>query len=288
MMPLAEDKPRPEPMQTLAREASFQGVGAHTGAEVRARLRPSGQGRIIFRRMDLGGREVSVDPARAEASRCTVLSEDGVKIRTVEHLLAALLMGGVDSVEVELDGEEIPILDGSAAPLVDIILEAGLQPLSEPRRSFQVKQSLRVEDGRSAVAFEPGSIFEVFYEIDYPHPLIGKQELAICLDSEAFRTQVAPARTFGFLKDAERLRAMGLARGSSLENTVVLDDRGLVNPPLRFPDEFVRHKILDLIGDLALLGAPLQGRVTASRAGHSLHLRAVQALRGGAGGVDFS
>ena len=286
-MPPAKDKPRPEQMQTLAREACFAGVGAHTGTEVRVRLRPSGQGRVVFRRMDLGGREVSVHPARAESSQCTVLSEGGVKIRTVEHLLAALLMGGVDSVEVELDGEEIPILDGSAGPLVDMILEAGLRPLSEPRRSFQVKKPLRVEDGRSAVSFEPASIFEVSYEIEYQHPFIGKQKLALSLDWEVFRTQVAPARTFGFLKDAERLRAMGLARGSSVENTVVLDDKGLVNPPLRFPDEFVRHKVLDLIGDLALLGAPLQGRVTASRAGHSLHLRAVQALLREAGDVDF-
>jgi len=281
-MPPAEDKPRPEQMQTLAREACFAGVGAHTGAEVRVRLRPSGQGRVVFRRMDLGGREVSVHPARAESSQCTVLFDGGVKIRTVEHLLAALMMGGVDSVEVELDGEEIPILDGSAAPLADIIVEAGLRPLSEPRRPFQVMKPLRVEDGRSAVSFEPHLSFEVSYAIEYDNPLIGKQELGLSLDPRTFRAEIAPARTFGFLKDAERLRAKGLARGSSVENTVVLDDRGLVNPPLRFPDEFVRHKILDLIGDLALLGAPFQGRVTASRAGHSLHLRAVQALHRGA------
>ena len=132
------------------------------------------------------------------------------------------------------------------------------------------------------LSFEPHLSFEVSYAIEYDNPLIGKQELGLSLDSRTFRAEIAPARTFGFLKDAERLRAKGLARGSSVENTVVLDDRGLVNPPLRFPDEFVRHKILDLIGDLALLGAPFQGRVTASRAGHSLHLRAVQALHRGA------
>jgi UDP-3-O-[3-hydroxymyristoyl] N-acetylglucosamine deacetylase len=287
MMPLAENKPRPEPMQTLAREASFAGVGAHTGAEVRVRLRPSGQGRVVFRRMDLGGREVSVDPARAESSRCMVLFDGVVKILTVEHLLAALLMSGVDSVEVELDGEEIPILDGSAAPLVDLILRAGLQPLPQPRPVLRVKKHLRVEEGRSVVSFEPASAFEVLYEIEYQHPLIGKQELALALDPEAFRSQVAPARTFGFLKDAEQLRARGLARGSSVENSLVLDDRGLVNPPLRFPDEFVRHKILDLVGDLALLGAPLQGRVTARRAGHTLHLRAVRALLDATGSIDL-
>ncbi len=271
-------------MHTLAREACFAGVGAHTGAEVRVRLRPSDQGRIVFLRTDLGGLIIPVNAASAQASQCMVLSEGGARVRTVEHLLAALLMSGVDSLEVELDGEEIPILDGSAAPLVEILEEAGRRPLSGPRRYLRVVRPLLVADGRSAVAFEPASNFEVSYEIDYPHPLIGEQKLALALDPEAFRSQVAPARTFGFLKDAERLRAQGLALGSSLENTLVLDDRGLVNPPLRFPDEFVRHKVLDLVGDLALLGAPLLGRVAARRAGHSLHLRAVQAfLREGEG-----
>lgn len=267
-----------EPKQTLAREVSFQGVGAHTGVEVRVRLRPSDRGRVVFRRLDLGGRTIAVNPAAAEASQCMVLSEGGVRVRTVEHLLAALLMSGVDSLEVELDGEEIPILDGSAAPLVELIREAGRRHLSGPRQPVRVVKPLLVEDGPSSVAFEPSSNFEVAYEIKYQHPLIGKQKLAVKLDPKTFRSQVAPARTFGFLKDAERLRAKGLALGSSLENTIVLDDYGLVNPPLRFPDEFVRHKILDLVGDLALLGAPLLGRVTARRAGHSLHLRAVQAL----------
>ena len=276
MRPLEEGKPQGEPLHTLAREARFAGVGAHTGVEVRVRLRPSDQGRVVFLRRDLGGLIIPVNPASAQASQCTVLSEGGVRVRTVEHLLAALLMTGVDSLEVELDGEEIPILDGSAAPLLEILEQAGRRPLSSPRRFLRVGRPLLVADGRSSVAFEPASNFEVSYEIDYSHPLIGRQELTLELGPEVFRSQVAPARTFGFLKDAERLRAQGLALGSSLDNTLVLDDRGLVNPPLRFADEFVRHKILDLVGDLALLGAPLLGRVTARRAGHGLHLLAVQ------------
>jgi UDP-3-O-[3-hydroxymyristoyl] N-acetylglucosamine deacetylase len=271
--------------QTLAAEASFCGIGAHSGKQVRVSLRPSRAGRIVFRRLDLGGREILVNPGLAEANQCTVLSQDGVKVRTVEHLLAALLMCGVDSVEADLDGEEIPILDGSAAPLVEIILRAGRKRLAEPRRPFRIEKPLVVEDGHSTVSLEPHPFFEVFYAIEYDNPLIGKQELGLALDPATFRAEVAPARTFGFLKDAEGLRARGLALGSSLENTVVLDERGVVNPPLRFPDEFVRHKILDLVGDLALLGAPLIGRVAARRAGHRLHLRAVQALVRGAGDV---
>jgi UDP-3-O-[3-hydroxymyristoyl] N-acetylglucosamine deacetylase len=275
-----------ERKHTLAAEASFCGIGAHSGKQVRVSLRPSGVGRIVFRRLDLGGREILVSPGLAEANQCTVLSQDGVKVRTVEHLLAALLMCGVDSAEADCDGEEIPILDGSAAPLVEIILQAGRRRLAEPRRPFRIKKPLVIEDGESTVSLEPHPFFEVFYAIDYDNPLIGKQELGLAIDPATFRTEVAPARTFGFLKDAEGLRGRGLARGSSLENTVVLDERGIVNPPLRFPDEFVRHKILDLIGDLALLGAPFIGRVAARRAGHRLHLRAVQALVREAGGFD--
>lgn len=267
-----------ERKNTLAASAHFSGVGAHSGRIVRAALKPSDAGRIFFRRSDLGGLVIGLDPARAESPNCTVLRGEGGAVRTVEHLLAALLMSGLDSVEVELDGEEIPILDGSAAPLVELVRRAGKRELAEGRTILALREPLTLADGPASICFEPAAGLEISYLIEYKHPAIGRQELSLALDEETFRTGVAPARTFGFLKDAEMLKARGLALGSSLENAVVLDDAGVVNPPLRFPDEFVRHKILDLAGDLALLGAPLRARVTARRAGHGLHQRAVREL----------
>ncbi|OGD12217.1 MAG: UDP-3-O-[3-hydroxymyristoyl] N-acetylglucosamine deacetylase [Candidatus Aminicenantes bacterium RBG_13_62_12] len=263
---------------TLAAPARFSGVGAHTGKFVRVVLEPSDVGRVVFRRRDLDSLVVAVDPARSGARNCTLLSGEGACVRTVEHLLAALLMCGIDSAEVELDGEEVPILDGSALPLVRIIREAGKSPLADSRRVLVLAKPLALEEGPASIVLEPSGGFEISYSIEYRHPLIGEQRVSFRLDEDTFRTQIAPARTFGFLKDAEKLRAKGLALGSSLENTVVLDDERVVNPPLRFPDEFVRHKVLDLVGDLALLGAPLRTRVSAVRAGHDLHLRAVRAL----------
>ena len=270
--------PVSERQHTLAGPADFSGIGAHTGRIVRVVLSPSDSGRIVFRRRDLDGLPVGVDPARAGAQSCTFLFSEGARVRTVEHLLAALLMCGVDSAEVVLDGEEIPVLDGSASPLVRLVENAGTRELDADRVPLILAKPFIVDEGRASILFEPASELEVSYVIEYPHPAIGRQELSLRLDGETFRTQVAPARTFGFLKDAERLKAMGLALGSSVDNTIVLDDDELVNPPLRFADEFVRHKILELVGDLALLGAPLRARVSARRAGHDLHLRAVRAL----------
>jgi UDP-3-O-[3-hydroxymyristoyl] N-acetylglucosamine deacetylase len=282
MTPMAERK------HTLAGPARFSGVGAHTGRFVRVTLKPSDGGRVFFRRSDLAGLVIGLDPARAEAQSCTVLRAEGGAVRTVEHLLAALLMCGVDSAEVELDGEEVPVLDGSAAPLVELVRREGKRELDEERTVLAVSEPLTLVEGDASICFEPAAGLEVSYLIEYGHPAIGRQEMSLELNEETFRTGVAPARTFGFLKDAEALRARGLALGSSLENAVVLDDAGVVNPPLRFPDEFVRHKILDLAGDLALLGAPLRARVTARRAGHGLHQRAVRELSRTAARDDVS
>jgi UDP-3-O-[3-hydroxymyristoyl] N-acetylglucosamine deacetylase len=264
--------------RTLSRPTRFSGVGIHSGRAVNLTLNPSDSGGVVFRRLDLGDVEIPLEAGTAEAENCTVIRSARASVRTVEHLLAALRMSGVDSARVDLDAEEVPILDGSAVPFWRAILAAGTVALPEERRSLRIGRPHRVEDGRSSVSFEPGPRFGVFYSIEFSHPRVGKQELELDLTPECFGTEVAPARTFGFLKDVEHLRSRGLALGASLENTVVLDESGVLNPPLRFPDEFVRHKILDLVGDLSVAGLPLVGRVRADRAGHALHLRAIRSL----------
>lgn len=263
---------------TLARPVTFSGVGVHSGRPVNLTVGPSSAGRIVFRREDLGGTEVPLDPAAAEARHSTCVTSGGASVRTIEHLLSALRMAGLDSALVTLDAEEVPILDGSAAPFVRAFSATGASPLDEPRTSIRVLEPFRFAENDASVAFAPGPGFRVSYAIEFAHPLIGREEIDLVLTPELFASDVAPARTFGFLKDAEELRRLGLARGSSYENTVVLNEERVVNPPLRFPDEFVRHKVLDLVGDLAVAGAPLLGSVRAEKAGHALHIRALQAL----------
>jgi UDP-3-O-[3-hydroxymyristoyl] N-acetylglucosamine deacetylase len=261
--------------RTIRRPVSFAGVGIHTGEKVSLTLKPSSRGRILFRRMDLGGREVEVDPRKTESLNCTALLFDSGRIQTLEHLLAVLHILGLVSVEVELWGEEIPIMDGSAAPLMEEILKAGLRPISQSLEAVRILKPHRLEEGGACLSFSPDSDFRVTYAIDFSHPLIGRQDISVALTRKFFREEIAPARTFGFLKDAAELRKRGLALGGSLDNSIVLDEERVISGKLRFRDEFVRHKVLDLIGDLALFGAPLLGHFRAERAGHRLHHKAV-------------
>ena len=264
--------------RTLAKELDFSGVGVHSGRPVNLRLRPSDSGSLVFRRLDLGGLEIPSQPLLYAAQNCTFIKKGEAGIQTVEHLLAALRMCGVDSAAIELDAGEVPILDGSAAPFIEAIAGAGTTSIPEKRKVLKIIKPFRLQEKDLSVSFLPDTCFRVSYSIDFSHPLIGREELSLELTPESFAKEVAPARTFGFAKDAEKLRRLGLALGSSLANTVVLDDEKVVNPPLRFPDEFVRHKVLDLVGDLAIVGAPVIGHVRAVKAGHALHLRAVQSL----------
>jgi UDP-3-O-[3-hydroxymyristoyl] N-acetylglucosamine deacetylase len=263
---------------TLKKEVGFSGVGVHSGKPVKLALKPSDSGRLVFRRMDLGGLELLPEPLSFGARNCTFLQKSEGRVQTVEHLLAALSMSGVDSVTIELDAEEVPILDGSAAPFVRAIAAAGTTPVPAGRKFLRVLKPFRLQEGDAFVAFAPDEAFRVSYTIEFSHPLIGRQELSLTLTPDSFAEEIAPARTFGFLRDAEKMRALGLALGSSLENSVVLDDKNVVNPPLRFHDEFVRHKILDLVGDMAVAGTALVGHVEAAKAGHALHLRALHSL----------
>ncbi len=209
----------------------------------------------------------------------TTLTSDGVSIGTVEHLLSAAAGEGLDNCLIEIDGPEVPILDGSALPFVRLFHAAGFERQSAPVHPLDLDREVLVERDDRSVRYTPGGdSLVISYEIDFPHPYVGKQSLTWIARSTDYAARIAPARTFGFLQEVEQLRARGLARGGSLQNAVVLDDEGILSGPLRFRDEFVRHKVLDLLGDLSLLGRPLVGRIHARKAGHALHVEFARAL----------
>ena len=234
---------------------------------------------MIFRRTDLDGFELeAVSRNVARVSYATSLMKKGVLISTTEHLLSALIGCGIDNAIVELDNLELPILDGSALPFVEAILKAGIRKQRRPRTYLRICRELEVREGDKFIAVYPADTYSVSYAINFPHPLIGKETFRVDLSDGNYRTQIAAARTFGFLHEADAMRQQGLIRGASQENAIVLTRDGLMNPPLRFPDEFVRHKVLDLIGDLALLGKQILGNVVADRAGHAMHTALVSRI----------
>lgn len=265
--------------RTLRREVGCTGIGLHTGKLVRLRLKPApAEHGIQFFRSDVG---VTI-PARlanlARLDHATTLSAEGVSIETVEHLLSALHGLGVDDALVEVDGPEVPILDGSAAPFVILIHEAGLRPLQTPREYLKVLAPVEVVRGGKLARLSPSDQFRISYAIGFDHPLLRHQAVSLRITPDGYAEKVAPARTFGFLRDVETLRKNGLALGGSLENAVVIGESGVLNNRLRFEDEFVRHKVLDAIGDLALIGHPVIGHLEATKAGHALHAALAQKL----------
>ena len=265
--------------RTLRREVGCTGIGLHSGKPVRLSLRPApAEHGIVFHRTDV---DVSIPADLAHLARldhATTLSSDGVSIDTVEHLLSALGALGVDDVLVEIDGPEVPILDGSAAPFVILIHEAGLRPLKASRLHLKILEPVEVVRGGKSVRLSPADHLRITYTIGFDHPLLRHQSASVRVSPETFGEEIAPARTFGFLREVETLRRSGLALGGSLENAVVIGESGVLNNKLRFEDEFVRHKILDAIGDLALLGHPIVGHLEAMKAGHALHAALAQKL----------
>ena len=251
----------------------------HSGAPVTMQLLPAAAGSgIVFRRTDLDNFEIPATGRNvAKVSYATSLMRQGVLISTTEHLLSALIGMGVDNVIVELDNLELPILDGSAMPYVEAIHEAGIKTQRRKRECIKVLQPLEVRDGDKFIGVYPGSGYRIQYRIDFPAP-IGRQETSIDLAAETYGTFIAPARTFGYKADEKKLRDMGLIRGANQENAIVLGPNGPENGPLRFSDEYVRHKVLDLIGDLALAGRRIEGLVVAERAGHAMHTALVARL----------
>ena len=269
--------------QTLAEPVSCTGSGLHSGAPVRLLLAPARAGTgIVFVRGDRAHAvEIPARPGSVTSTRlATTLGSGDASIGTVEHLLAALYGLGVDNVRVTVDGPELPVMDGSAASFVYLIRSAGLCVQHEPRPVLRVLEPIEVDEGGRRIRIEPARGLRISYAVDFAHPAIKRQELRLAaLDPKCFEREVASARTFGFMQDVRVLWNAGLAKGGSLRNTVLLDDTRVLNPDgLRWPDEFVRHKVLDLLGDLALLGVSIDGHVRVECGGHALHHRLVAAL----------
>ncbi len=265
---------------TIERPAETHGVGLHTAVRCRLRLLPApADTGIVFRRVDLDNFEIEAHVRNvARVSYATSLMKNGVLISTTEHLLAALYSCGVDNVYVEIDALELPILDGSAQPFIEMLQHAGIRRLRRRRRYLKVLKPLEFSDGDRRIGIYPSDEFHVRCFIDYSHALIGRQNVDLTINRETFSQELANARTFGFVHEEAQLRAMGLIRGVSYDNVVVLDRENILNGPPRFQDEFCRHKALDLIGDLALVSRPLKALVVAHKAGHALHTQLVTRL----------
>jgi UDP-3-O-[3-hydroxymyristoyl] N-acetylglucosamine deacetylase len=259
--------------RTIRRQISCVGVGLHSGNRVTLALKPAPvDSGVTFRRVDLGGLEVPATVHHLGSIQlATGLARDEVSVETVEHLLAALVSMGIDNVIVELNSPEVPIMDGSAVPFMYLINEAGVKRLQAPRKYLKIVRPIAISRGDKRIALYPSDHFKVTYSISYDHPLLRHQSRTLRITEESFLEEIAPARTFTFLKDVEMLRQNGLALGGSLDNAIVLGETGVLNNALRFEDEFVRHKMLDAIGDLALVGYPVIGHLVAHRAGHGLH-----------------
>ena len=265
--------------QTIAEPLEFGGVGLHSGAPVTMRLLPAPAGSgIVFRRTDLDNFEIpAIGRNVAKVSYATSLMRQGVLISTTEHLLSALIGMGVDNVIVEIDNLELPILDGSALPYVEAIQGVGIREQRRKREALRVLQPVEVREGEKFIGVYPGAGYRIEYTIEFPSP-IGQQKTCVDLAAETYGSEIAPARTFGYKADEKKLRDMGLIRGASADNAIILTERGPENGPLRFADEYVRHKVLDLIGDLSLAGRRLEGHVVAVRAGHAMHTALVARL----------
>src|ERR1700738_3483425 len=265
---------------TILRSSSAEGVGLHTGVHGHIRLTPApADTGIVFRRVDLDNFPIEAQGHNvARVSYATSLMKQGVLLSTTEHLLAAIYSCGIDNIYIDIDSIEIPILDGSAEPFMQMLQKCGIRRLRHRRRFLKVLKPLEVIEGDRRIGIYPAAEFHVRCYVDFPHPLVGRQEFELAVNAESFRELLARARTFCFERDIQPLRAMGLIRGGSLENAIVLTESGVTNGPLRFPDEFSRHKALDLIGDLALVGLPLLARVEAHKAGHALHTQLVSRL----------
>ncbi len=264
---------------TIRAEIGFQGIGLHSGAPVSMRLipAPAGSG-IVFRRTDLDGFEIPATGRNvARVSYATSLMRGSVLISTTEHLLSALIGFGVDNVIVQIDNLEVPILDGSALPYVEAFQRVGLKTQRRKREYIRILKEVEVQDGSKFIGVYPGNGYSIEYRIDFPDP-IGFGTFSGDLEGGIYAELIAPARTFGWKEDEPMLRNMGLIRGASEDCAIILTRSGIENGPLRFVDEFVRHKVLDLIGDLALAGKRIQGRVVAERAGHAMHTALVKRL----------
>lgn len=264
--------------RTIKRQVTTEGVGLHSGEVVQLTLSPAGADTgVLFRAPD-GTLIPAVSDRVVDSHFATTIGAFGVKVRTIEHLMAAIAATGIDNVLVDVSGSELPAMDGSSRPFVELLNSAGQVSLPAPRRPLVIEEPIRVEEGTRWIQVLPAESFRISYTLDHDHPAIGLQNASFVITDEVFAEQIAPARTYGFLRDVGVMRKNGLGLGGSLDNAVVVGKRSVLNDTLRFPDEFVRHKILDLIGDLLLLGRPLVGHVIARNGGHALNHQMVVAI----------
>jgi UDP-3-O-[3-hydroxymyristoyl] N-acetylglucosamine deacetylase len=267
--------------RTLKRTITCSGIGLHSGKRVNMALKPAPENHgIVFVRTDLDGAECKARvESIAETSFATILKQGNAEVRTTEHFLAACSALSIDNLTVELDAPEVPIMDGSAAPFVYLLLEGGVVEQARARKYLKITENFDWMEGGKRVSLSPAPGFEIECLIAFDHPLIGRQHYAGPVTERRFARELAPARTFTFLKDVEALRRRGLALGGSLDNAVVLGDNKFLNPHLRYKDEFVRHKAMDAIGDFTLLGLPLWGKLRVEKAGHAAHAAAMRVLK---------
>lgn len=269
---------------TLRHSVTCSGVGLHTGETVHLTLKPAAEDTgIVFMRRDVEGRNpfVAAHYRNVVETRLgtTIANDEGVKVATIEHLMAALWGCGVDNAVIELDGPEVPIMDGSSEPFVFLIECAGLAEQLKPRKLIKILKPVEARDGDAFAILKPGKGYAVHLDIDFPSSVIGRQTLTLDFSAVQFKNTVSRARTFGFEKEVDTLRQMGLARGGSLENAIVVNEGGILNPEgLRYNDEFVRHKVLDCVGDLFLAGARIVGDVHGYKSGHCLNNKVLRAL----------
>jgi UDP-3-O-[3-hydroxymyristoyl] N-acetylglucosamine deacetylase len=265
--------------KTINTKVSISGIGLHSGIYTKVELHPAHAGSgITFVRADLGMRIPALQASTTALDHATTVGRDDVSVGTVEHLLSALMACGITDLDIHINGPEVPIIDGSALPFMHLIDAAGVRDLASDIRVLRINEPIEVTDGTKSIRITPSNRLVVKYKIDFAHPTIGKQAMQFDFHHDSFLKKIAPARTFGFKHEVEKLRAAGLARGGSVENCIVLDEDGVMNGPLRYRDEFVRHKILDLIGDLALIGRPVVGEITAYKGGHALHSKFVEQI----------
>jgi len=266
--------------RTLKQEVIFEGIGLHTGRHSRVCLKPAPRDTgILFVRAEKNLAIKASIGSVTDTAFATTIGFNGSKVRTVEHILAALAGLGIDNVFIEVNGSEIPILDGSSIELTSLILKGGIAKQSKKRPYIRITRPIVLSDGHADIAAFPYNGRRITYRIHFNHHLLGEQKLSLELNEESFAIEIAPARTFGFLKDVEYLKANGFARGGSFDNAIILGENGILNSSgLRFKDEFVRHKILDLIGDLSLLGYPIYGHIIANKSGHTTNLKFLKKL----------
>jgi len=267
---------------TLSRPVTISGIGLHSGQNINMTLRPADAGTgIVFHRSE-GERIVTIEAISRnviDTKLATVIGKSGLSVSTIEHLMAALAATGIDNLNIDIDGPEVPIMDGSATQFIKAMEQVGIQVLPQSRKYLAIRKPVTVIDGEKRVSLIPSRFFRISYDIAFDHPCIALQHKSYKVNADSFQRDIAPARTFGFLKEVEYLKANGLARGGSLDNAIVIGEKDILNPEgLRFQDEFVRHKILDAIGDFSLIGYPILGHIKAYKAGHDINHHTVEHL----------